>query len=427
MKKANVLSTLVIMTALCGGIVTMMYPVAARGQAAQASPYKDRAEYDAYNAAVQAKDPNQQIELVDKYLAAYPQSKIAEGALTMKLQAYQKLNNAAKIEETAKKLLEVNPKQLYALFVLSSLFPQTFSPQDPAADQKLSEASDYAKRGLEQSAALAKPANVSDDDFKKQKDQLDSAFHQTAGFVALQKKDFAQAEDELHKGVEINPTDAAGFYRLGLAYLTPKPAKYEQGIWALARAISITGPTALPPDAQKTVKDYLDKVYESRHGSAEGLDAILTQAAAAPFPPADFQIKQAEEKAPEPEPAAPAPEAKRELSVKPDELSSYDVIQKYLQAGGEKEADTWTLLKGQTLTLPGKVISATPPARPKTILLAVAPELAAQGVRHDVEVTLATPSAKPIAKGDTMAFEGVVDSYRAKPFLLRLTDAKVAK
>ena len=35
---------------------------------------------------------------------------------------------------------------------------------------------------------------------------------------------------------------------------------------------------------------------------------------------------------------------REKLSVKPEELSSYDVIQKYLQSGGEREADTWTIL-----------------------------------------------------------------------------------
>src|SRR5581483_1430299 len=95
------------------------------------------------------------------------------------------------------------------------------------------------------------------------------------------------------------------------------------------------------------VKDYLNKVYEAQHGSNEGLSELLAQTAATPFPPEGFHIKTAEEMAPpEPEPA-PTPEvAKRELTVKPEELSSYDVIQKYLQAGGQKADDTWELLKG---------------------------------------------------------------------------------
>lgn len=429
MKKANVLSTLMVAAALCGWIATLPCSLAAQGQAQQQSPWKDRAEYDAYNAILQAKDSNQQVELADKYLAAYPQSKVLENVYGIKLQAYQKLNNIPKVEETATKLLEINPKHILALFLLSTVFPTTFNAQDPAAEQKLNTAAEHAKAGVEQLAALAKPANVSDADFKKQKDQLEAAFHQTAGFVALQKKDYPQAQQELHQSVELNPGNAAGFYQLGIANLSPKPGKYDDGIWALAHSLSVTGPTALPPETQGHVKDYLGKVYEGVHGSSEGLDGIMTQAASAPFPPQGFHIKTVEE-VPPPAPEAPPqppPQAKRELSVKPEELSSYDVIQKYLQAGGQKADDTWSLLKGSTLTLPGKVISATPAARPKTIMLAVAPELATQEGKYDVEVTLAAPSSKPVSKGETISCEGIVDSFRPKPFLLRLTEAKITK
>ncbi len=416
-----------IVTTLCGWIVVLPMITAAQAPAQQASPFKDRAEYDAFNAIITAKDNNQKIELADKYVAAYPQSKVMDQVLQLKLQTYQQLNDIPKVAETAGKLLEVNPKHLYALFLMSTIFPQTFNDKDANADQELSKAAERAKAGLEQTGALAKPANVSDDDFKKQKDQLDAAFHEALGFVALQKKDYDQAQQELGKSAEMNPPDAAGIYRLGLSYLSTKPAKYDPGMWYLARAVSITGPTALPAAMQTSVKEYLTKVYDGQHGSKDGLDELLAQAGAAPAPPQGFHIKTVEElPQAEPEPA-PKTEAKRELSVKPDELSSYDVIQKYLQAGGQKSDDTWELLKGSQLTLPGKVISATPAARPKTVNLAVAPELQTQDVKFDVEVTLKTPAAKPIAKGEQMAFEGTVDSFRAKPFLLRLTEATVSK
>ena len=71
------------------------------------------------------------------------------------------------------------------------------------------------------------------------------------------------------------------------------------------------------------------------------------------------------------------------------------------------------------------MFSATPAARPKTIHLAVSPELQTQEGKFDVELTLAAPHAKAIAKGQMMQFEATVDSYRAKPFLLRLTEGKI--
>ena len=428
MRKANVLSALMMIAALCGWIGARPFSVAAQGQAQQQSPFKDRAEYDAYNAILQAKEPQQQADLADKYLAAYPQTKLMEDVLARKLQAYQTLNNVPKLEETATKLLEVNPKQLNALLLVSTLFPQTFNTQDPAAEQKLNTAAERVKAGLDQLANLPKPANMSDADFKKQKDLVEVQFQRAAGFIALNKKDNAQAEQSLRKALESNPNDAGGFVMLGQAYLSEKPIKYDQGFWAYAHALSITGPTALPAAAGQQIKDYIDKSYQGRHGSNEGLDALMAQAASAPFPSPDFHIKTVEEVPPEPEPApVPAPVAKRELTVKAEELTDFGVIEKYLQSGGQKADDTFEILKGQPLPMPGKVVSATPAARPKTIQLAIVPEVAAKDGQFDVELTLAAPYSKPIPKGTTIEFEGTVDSYRAKPFLLRLSDGKITK
>jgi tetratricopeptide (TPR) repeat protein len=434
MKGINLVRTLV-MTVLvaCWTTGGLGGGIAAQAQqpAQQASPWKDRAEYDAFNAILQAqgKDNNQVVELSDKYLAAYPESKVADKVYELKLSAYQALNNSAKMEETANKLLEISPNNLRALLLLSYMFPRTLNTQDPEMDKKLDKATENAKKGLEALDALPAPQGMAPDQFQKQKDQSGAVLHQTAGFVALQKKDYSTAQAELMKSSASNPTDALGFYWLGLSYLSPKPPEYDKGIWSLARAAALTGPGALPESMKGSVKDYLNKVYEARHGSTDGLDALQAKAAATTFPEDGFHIQTAEEAAPpEPEPApTPAPVAKRELSVKPEELSDFSVIQKYLQSGGDKEADTWELLKGASLPLPGKVVSASPAAKPTKILLAVGPELLtpAGAGKHDVELTLAAPLSKPVAPGATINFEGTLESYTAKPFMLKMVDGKV--
>lgn len=425
MKKNTSWQRIMIATVLAIGLAGEYRHLVA--QAPQASPWKDRAEYDSYTKIEQATDPNQRVTLADAYLAAYPESKVAERVHALKLQTYQQLNNGPKIEETATKLLEVNPKNFQALYLLSYLIPRTLNAQDSSSEQKLDAAAGYSTRGLEALESMAAPAGMAPEEFQKQKNQSAAVFHQTAGFVALQKKDYEKAAGSLRKSSEMNSADALGFYWLGLSYLTPKPPKYDEGIWAMAHAVAMTGPGALPAATQAQMKDYVTKVYDARHGSQDGLEEVMTAAAAAPFPPQDFHVKSAEEiiaEAP-PEPEPPPPPVARVLSVKAEELESFDVIVKYLQAGGEKEADTWEILKGQSLPMPGKVISATPAARPTTIQLAVDPELAAQEGKFDVELTLETPLARPLAKGATIQFEGICDTYRAKPFLLRLNKGKI--
>ncbi|MBI1955011.1 MAG: hypothetical protein HYS38_01295 [Acidobacteria bacterium] len=397
----------------------------AQGQAPQASPWKDRAEYDAFNAIVQATDPNQRVELADKYVAAYPETKFADKVYEFKLQAYQQLNNTPKMEESAAKLVEIKPDHFAALFILSYLIPRTLNAQDPAMAQKLTRAADYAQRGLTLLDSMQKPESVSAEQFQQQKQQQTAVFHQTAGFVSLQKKDYEKAAGELRKSTELNPNDALGFYWLGLSYLSPKPPNYDPGIWATARAVAITGPNALPAPTRADVKSYLTKFYANRHGDEEGLEDILAQAATSPVPPPDFHVAAVEEQ--ERFQAQMVTQAVRELTVKPEELSTFDDIRKFLQAGGQKEEDTWTLLHEQVLPLPGKVVSATPASKPQTIRLAVSPDTMALDGRYDVEVALAAPLSEPLEKGQDIEIEGKLDAYTAKPFLLRIAAGKVTK
>jgi hypothetical protein len=82
-------------------------------------------------------------------------------------------------------------------------------------------------------------------------------------------------------------------------------------------------------------------------------------------------------------------------------------------------------MKGQNLPLPGKVVSATPAARPTKVLLAVNPALAQEPGKHDVELTLAEPHAKALQAGQDVNFEGTWDAYTSDPFVIKIIDGKI--
>jgi tetratricopeptide (TPR) repeat protein len=403
-------------------------------QAQEASVWKDRAEYDAYTAIEQATDQNQKVQLADKYLAAYPESKVAERVYALKLQSYQQLNNSQGIEQTAAKLLEINPKNFQALYLLSFLIPRTINVQDASSAQKLDSLAGFAQRGLTELGTLQMPQGMAPAQFEQQKNQSAAVFHQSAGFVALQKKDYAKAAESLRRSAELNPNDGLTFYWLGSARLSPKPPEYDPGIWAMARAISITGQNALPGPVQQQVRDYLTKVYEARHGSTNGLDDVLAQASRAPFPPAGFHVLTLEE-TPEykaEQEALRAEEARLEaLRVEQErkqkvleELTTFDIIVKNLQGGGQKGDDTWEILHGQVLPLSGRVVELTAVGS-RTVLLAVSPAIAAAGGAHDLELTLAAPLAEPLRKSQDIQFEGKIDSFTPRPFMMKMVQGKV--
>jgi len=430
--KSSGLPSLVIAAVLTIAMGSGLFVFAAQAQ--EASVWKDRAEYDAYTAIEQATDQNQRVQLADKYLAGYPESKVAERVYALKLQAYQQLNNSQGIEQTAAKLLEINSKNFQALYLLSFLIPRTINVQDASSGQKLDALGGYAARGLTELAALQMPQGMAAEQFEQQKNQSAAVFHQSAGFVALQKKDYAKAAESLRRSAQISPNDGLTFYWLGSSHLSPQPPQYDPGIWAMARAVSLTGPNALPGPIQQQVRDYLTKVYEARHGSGDGLDQVLAQASKAPFPPADFHVQTLEE-TPEykaEQEAVRAEEARLEAArlVQErkqkvlEELTTFDIIVKNLQGGGQKGEDTWDILHGQVLPLSGRVVELTAVGT-RTVRLAVSPAIAAAGGAHDLELTLSAPLAEPLRKSQDIQFEGKIDAFTPRPFMMKMVEGKM--
>src|SRR5512147_1316417 len=93
--------------------------LAAGAQApAQNKQITDPAEYNAYVAALDPQvPPARKIQLLDEFLAKYPNTVVKEDALELKLVAQQQAGQP--FEATARQVLQVNPKNFRALLVLS--------------------------------------------------------------------------------------------------------------------------------------------------------------------------------------------------------------------------------------------------------------------------------------------------------------------
>ena len=74
----------------------------------------------------------------------------------------------------------------------------------------------------------------------------------------------AAAEKEYAKSLEANPGQAEVSYSLGNAILAQKkPERQPEVLFHWARAASLKGPGALPPDKQKTIDTFFVKQYNA--------------------------------------------------------------------------------------------------------------------------------------------------------------------
>ena len=322
-------------------------PAASPQAPQQKKEIKDPAEYNAYVGAVQQTDPNAKISGLEAFLVQYPNSVMKEDALELLMGSYQQSGNAAKMSETANKLLQSNPKNVRALALLAYT-ERTQAQGGVNAQQNMTDAMTHGKAGLAALDSFKKPDGMSDADFDKLKAQMSSIFNSAVGLGALTAKDYPTAQTSLKAAVDASPTDFSLVYPLALSYLQPTPPDYLNGIWYAARA-SVVAPT---PQYQAQIEKYAKSQYVKYHGGEDGWPDVLAQAKASPTPPAGFAIKPA---------PSPAEQAHNLVQSKKPETMDFAEWQLVLSEGSPEDAAVvWNAIKGKPLQFAAQVISASP-------------------------------------------------------------------
>ncbi len=414
MKKSLV--TLVLAFAALAAAQQSAAPAAPPAQSAQPAQQKkeikDPAEYNSYIAALREANPQAQAQAFENFLQQYPNTVVKEDALEQLMAAYEKLGNAAKMSETAGRVLQVDPNNVRALALLA-FTARASAEAGQAPQQNAADAAKYGQRGLLALVTMSKPEGMSDADFEKFKAQVAIIFNGSAGFGAMQNKDFAGAQKYLQAAVDLeikqNPSDPNALrdiYPLALAYLEAKPIN-PTGLWWIARA------AALSNNNPQIVK-YGQFKYTKYHGSPDGWDQLLAQAKASAAPPVDFAV------APAP---SPAEQAKQLADSKNPKEMTFDELQLIFTDGSpEVQQKVWALIKGTEIPFAAKVISAT---RNKMELAATADDIE----KNVADVTLTMVAPLPLAKvpkaGDETQVLGKLDSYTGSPFMINMIEGQL--
>jgi serine/threonine-protein kinase len=253
---------------------------------------KDQQEYDLYSAVTKETDNNKKLQLLNAWLERYPDSDFRQDRLVYFLNTYQQLGQAAKMIDTAKEILAIDPKDITALYWITFLSPSigNNSPDALAAATK-------AANGL---LAAEEPATIKDADWKAAETNFEAIAYKTLGWVAMVQKDNADAEKNFKQSLSINPNASEVSYWLGQVVLARsiaenRPELQSEALYNFARAAAYDGTGALNPAGRKVVDEYLTRAYATLHGGTSGLAELKAQAKANSQPPADFKIKTAAE------------------------------------------------------------------------------------------------------------------------------------
>ena len=245
---------------------------APQGQAQQAQPQgkkqpqaKTRPEFDAYQKFWNATDPDEKIKSAEEFLKTYPDTELKIYAFMAEMQAYQGKNDFAHMLEFGQRILDIDPNDLPTLITLSTAIPERTQETDLDKDQKRKTAEMYSLRALALIDKLERPTTVDPKLWDERINDARSQAHYALGLVALQRKAYQPAIDELLQATKLQSPaqpDPILYWRLGLAYELNK--NNAEALRAYEKSVSLGGVKLEGQDRAAEDRDRLKKSMEKK-------------------------------------------------------------------------------------------------------------------------------------------------------------------
>ena len=175
-------------------------------------------EFDAYLALTTEAEPRRVIENAAVFVRTYPGSELLGLVYQAQMRAYESVGDWNGVLAAGRKALLAQPDNLNTLLTLA---PAIVNHPEIAGNRAelLDLADQLARHAL---AALGKtrpPHEVSIEQWKRQKRDMQSRCHEVLGVVALNRKQVKAAIEEFKESLELTPTpDGSQEFRLGVAY-----------------------------------------------------------------------------------------------------------------------------------------------------------------------------------------------------------------
>jgi tetratricopeptide (TPR) repeat protein len=396
---------------LLAAMAGMLVPAWVTGQdkpAAGQPQYKDPAEFTLYDSILKDTNPKTRLDKLQEWQTKYATTEFESQRKALFLDTYVKLNQPKEAIAEAKLILADNPKDF------TSLYYTMYFTRALAGDKPTPEVLDQGEKA--EAALLANidtpPPNVTADQWKGARPGVETLAHSTEGWIEMQRKNWAAAEGEFQKALQMDPNSGEVDFFMGTVVASEKnPQKMSEALFYFARAATYEGTGGLAPAGRQQALSYVQRAYKGYHGSDEGFNDLLAAAKAQATPPADYHIRTAGEIA----------QAQQQDQQKKDEVEAANhpelVLWKNIKTqltGADGATYFNSSMKDAMLpTLKGKVVKLEPELKPKTVVLALE-----DGTTPDATLKFEMPLAGKVEPGTELTFEGVPQSYTASPYMV---------
>ena len=230
---------------------------------------KTKEEFDAYNAAAAKTDPTQMEAAADEFAKTFPNSELKELLYVRVMSIYQQQNNSAKVIATGRKAIELNPTNPVPLVAVASALVMDTRETDMDRDARFAESGKDAKAALDNvDSGLQIPPNVPPDSVAAAKANLRSIAYDTLGVIAMNKKDYAAAEQNFQQAADLMKAQPDAVVYLRLSVAQDNQNKYPQALDSANKAVQYAPDGSAEKNLAKQQQDRLQKLIAEKAPSA---------------------------------------------------------------------------------------------------------------------------------------------------------------
>ena len=245
------------------GVATASTPAQRQPQA------KSKEEFEAYNAAASKTDPAQLEVAADEFVQKFPNSELKELLYVRAMNMYQQQNNSGKVIATGRKAIELNPTDPVPLVAVASALVMDTRENDLDRDARYAEAGKDAQSALDNvDTGLQVPPGVPPDRVAAAKANLRSIAYDSLGVIAMNKKDYAAAEQSFQKAADLmkDQPDAVVYLRLSVAQ--DNQSKYPEALDSANKAVQYAPDGSAEKNLAKQQQARLQKLIAEKAPAA---------------------------------------------------------------------------------------------------------------------------------------------------------------
>jgi tetratricopeptide (TPR) repeat protein len=211
-------------------------PLAKRPPQAKTQP-----EFDAYKLAVASTNVADLEKAADDFATKFPDSELRVLLYQNAMRLYQNANNAEKTEAMGRKVLSLDGDNPEALVIVAEVIAERTHDSDLDRDQRFSEAITMAHKAMQTvDTDISVPAGTAQEKIDAYKAGLRSNAYSILGTIDFKKENYAGAQENLQKSIDLFPSSPVAVDVLRLALALDKQGKYPEALKVANRAVELT-------------------------------------------------------------------------------------------------------------------------------------------------------------------------------------------